>query len=200
MQNNLEKIVTVILFGSLWGFLEATVGGLMHFAGWPLTGQVMTSIGAFVMFWGIKSGLGMAGIASISLIAASFKFIDAFLFPIPINHITIINPAQAILMNGVAFLLFARLNRWTFSVSYVIMSMVLFNLGSYFIIGYKVTSHIENISRTVFLDIPAGVIMTVLASWLAERVKRYFDVSVFVKAMAALGLAVFAVLIKTIIA
>jgi len=42
-------IIVVLLFGSLWGVLEATLGGALHLLHLPFKGQVMANIGFFIM-------------------------------------------------------------------------------------------------------------------------------------------------------
>ncbi len=94
---------TVILVGSLWGFLEATLGGFLHMTHLPIAGKIMAPIGFALMFWGLKNGLKVHQLITVSIIAAAFKFLDPFLFAMPFFHIKIINPAQAIVMQGLCF-------------------------------------------------------------------------------------------------
>lgn len=182
MGNKNSSWPLAILFGSLWGFFEATLGGFLHLFNTPLTGQVMGAIGAGVMFWALRSGVRPALIPLVATVAASFKFADSFLFGLPVFDIKIINPAQAILMQGMAFAVIAR----TFknlgerlvptivpAALFVSISMVLFNLISYFAVGYKTTSHLLNPVATLLIHMPVGIVLTSATLTLLARGAHY---------------------------
>ena len=100
---NVKHIATIALFGSVWGFLEATVGGLGHHLHIPFIGTFMTCIGYSILYGALRSGLRPAGLVAVALVAASFKFADSWLFGLPPTHILILNPANSIAMQGLAF-------------------------------------------------------------------------------------------------
>ena len=173
--------ILIILFGSIWGFFEATLGGFLHMFHWPLTGQIMSAIGIGIMFWALRCGVKPYQLLIVSAIAASFKFTDAFLFAIPVFDIKIINPAQAILMQGLAFGLITTFFRafdkklsgkMAATAGTLILSMVLFNLVSFFIIGYKGTAHLENVTMTFFLHWPAGIVLSTAAIYGVEALLK----------------------------
>ena len=104
-----NNAITILLFGSLWGLLEATLGGLLHLAFVPFTGTIMASIGFAILFAAMRAGVRPAGLPFVALVAAAFKLLDAPLFGLPLMTMTIVNPAVAIASQGFAFaVLFAR--------------------------------------------------------------------------------------------
>ncbi len=100
-----KSIYGLILLGSIWGSLEATLGAILHmFAPFePYVGAVMFSIGAAIMSF----GLGMCRPKNtvkftfgIGVIASLLKGFDLFLLgPIP----QVINPMTAIVIEALAF-------------------------------------------------------------------------------------------------
>ena len=95
----LKIFMGVLLIGSIWGVLEATVGNILHFIGLhPYTGQIMTSIGTGLIAFARKL-FKVRGIAVfMAVIAALFKAVD---FLIPGSNV--VRPIIAILLVGVAF-------------------------------------------------------------------------------------------------
>ncbi len=92
-------VMGVLLLGSIWGVLEATMGNILHFIGLhPYTGQIMTSIGTGLIAFARKL-FKVRGIAVfMAVIAALFKALD---FLIPGSNV--VRPIIAILMIGVVF-------------------------------------------------------------------------------------------------
>jgi hypothetical protein len=102
-QKILMVSLMVIVFGSVWGFLEMTLGGLLHVVHFPQKGAVMGGLAislmaVFVTVTGKPSLVPLLGI-----IAASFKPVDAVIFGVPALSPYIINPAIAIVTEAVAF-------------------------------------------------------------------------------------------------
>jgi hypothetical protein len=98
-----KNIITVffgiLLFGSIWGILEATLGNLLHFIGLhPYTGLIMTSIGTGLMAFARSlykvrwTGLFMA------VIAAALKSLDLL-----IAGSNVFRPMIAIILAGMIF-------------------------------------------------------------------------------------------------
>jgi hypothetical protein len=168
----------------------------------------MMAIGAGILLMALKNNIAPLELISVSLVAASFKFTDALLFPLPLTHITIINPAQAIIMEGVSFGVIAHFfrsfekslaSRAAFSALLVAMSIVLFNVVSYFLIGYKNTMHLESILRTLVWNLPVGILATSFCLYAAGRVPAITAVPVALRAVAAAVVAVFAVVLRAVI-
>ncbi len=109
--NNLPGLVRVIIgilvFGSIWGFLEATLGGWLHMIVFPNKGAIMSGIGVAVMASALAIYRKPAMLLGIGIVAASFKLLDVWLFSLPAASIHIINPAMAIIFESLAFSLIA---------------------------------------------------------------------------------------------
>ncbi len=163
----MKRLIGIALFGSAWGFIEATVGGAMHFASIPFTGTIMASLGLAILFAASKSSLRSGDLFAASLLAASFKFLDAWLFALPIIDKQILNPATAIACQGLAAAalmkfsgdgknparLFASLS------SMAALSMMGFNLISY--VGYGwATNHTMNPLNSILVQFPATSILS----------------------------------------
>lgn len=105
----LEILIGVALFGSLWGALEATVGGLLHLVHFPYTGAIMANIGFTIM----AAAVAIYGRASlplgIGLVAASFKLLDVLLLSLSPLARGVVNPAVAIILEALAFQLVVSL-------------------------------------------------------------------------------------------
>ncbi|MFC1933555.1 hypothetical protein ACFLXX_00175 [Chloroflexota bacterium] len=106
-QGVIRLIIGILVFGSIWGFLEATLGGFLHMIIFPNKGAIMSGIGVALMGAALaiykKPGMSLG----IGIIAASFKLLDVWIFSLPITSIHIINPAMAIIFESLAFSLVA---------------------------------------------------------------------------------------------
>ncbi len=99
--NWLRKVLTMILFGAIWGLLEATVGYLLHWAPSMVSGLVMFPIGATLMMWGFRSTDDRKAILVAGLIAAAIKAVN-FAMPLPGNNIMkVLNPMISIMLQAV---------------------------------------------------------------------------------------------------
>ncbi|MBT3181393.1 MAG: hypothetical protein HN337_02670 [Deltaproteobacteria bacterium] len=165
----MKHFVTILLFGSIWGFIEATVGGAMHVIHIPFTGTIMASIGFAVLYAALKNGLKPSHLFAVSLVAASFKMLDIWLFSLPLFHMQVINPATAIAMQGLAAALILRkstglaplASRMLFTAS---LSMVTFNVISLGIYGWP-THHTNDPMGAALIQLP---IMTIVATMLSK--------------------------------
>lgn len=108
-KGSLEILIGVALFGSLWGALEATVGGLLHLVHFPYTGAIMANIGFTIM----AAAVAIYGRPSlplgIGLVAASFKLLDVLLLSLSPLARGVVNPAVAIILEALAFQLVVSL-------------------------------------------------------------------------------------------
>lgn len=167
----------VILIGSVWGFIEALVGGALHAVSSPISGSLMAPIGFGVLAYGAKRGLRAQGIVCAAIVAAFFKFLDPIIFTMPIFHIRIINPAQAIFSQGIAFVVGwyavsrvqnkSRIPKMAMIIFPI--AIILFNFISYFVVGYKETGHLLNVQETLVMKIPLGVMLTMITMYGAEN-------------------------------
>lgn len=105
----LRTIIGILVFGSIWGLVEATLGGALHLVHFAykgaLTGGIaMAIMGAFVVmyrrprlvFW-------------LAMVAALFKPLSALIYGQPVFSPFVVNPASAILLEGLAFTLVVSL-------------------------------------------------------------------------------------------
>ena len=100
-------LVGILVFGSMWGFLEATLGGFLHMVIFPNKGAIMGGIGVAIMASALAIYKKPSMLPGIGIIAALFKLLDVWLFALPIASIHIINPAMAIIFESLAFSLVA---------------------------------------------------------------------------------------------
>ena len=96
-------IIAILVFGSIWGFLEATLGGFLHMIIFPNKGAIMSGIGIAVMASALAIYRKPGMLPGIGIVAASFKLLDVWLFSLPAGSIHIINPAMAIIFESLAF-------------------------------------------------------------------------------------------------
>ena len=106
-QSVVRLIIGILVFGSLWGFLEATLGGFLHMIIFPNKGAIMGGIGVAIMASALAIYKKPSMLPGIGVVAASFKLLDVWLFTLPVASIHIINPAMAIIFESLAFSLIA---------------------------------------------------------------------------------------------
>lgn len=106
-QDIARLIIGVVVFGSIWGFLEATLGGFLHMIIFPNKGAIMAGIGTALMASALAIYKKPGMLPVIGIIAASFKLMSAWIFSLPVTSIHIINPAMAIIFESLVFSLVA---------------------------------------------------------------------------------------------
>jgi len=95
--------VGVLVFGSIWGFLEATLGGYLHMIIFPNKGAIMAGIGVAIMSSALAIYRKPSILPWIGVVAALFKLLDVWFFAQPITSIHIVNPAMAIIFESLVF-------------------------------------------------------------------------------------------------
>jgi hypothetical protein len=105
----LRFIIGIVVFGSIWGLVEATLGGALHLAHFAYKGAVtggiaMAIMGAFVFMYRRPKLAFWLGV-----IAALFKPLSALIYGQPVFSPFVVNPASAILLEGLAFTLVVSL-------------------------------------------------------------------------------------------
>jgi hypothetical protein len=100
-------LIGILVFGSIWGLLEATLGGVMHLINFPNTGAIMGGVGMIIMATALAYYRKPAMLTGIGVVAASFKLLNVWLLLIPVNVPHIINPIAAIILEAMAFSLVA---------------------------------------------------------------------------------------------
>lgn len=115
LPGSVRLIIGILVFGSIWGFLEATLGGFLHMIIFPNKGAIMSGIGIALMASALAIYRKPVMLPGIGIVAASFKLLDVWLFSLPAASIHIINPAMAIIFESLAFCLVAMflMNRIT---------------------------------------------------------------------------------------
>jgi len=103
----IRLIIGVLVFGSIWGFFEATLGGFLNLIIFPNKGAIMCGIGMAVMSAALAIYRKPAMLSAIGVVAASFKWLNAWLLFVPANSVQIINPAMSIVLEALAFSLVA---------------------------------------------------------------------------------------------
>ena len=103
----IHLIIGVLVFGSIWGLLEATLGGFFHLINFPNTGAIMGGVGMAVLGAALATYKKPIMLPGIGIIAASFKLLNVWILFVPVNVPHIINPVAAIILESLAFSLVA---------------------------------------------------------------------------------------------
>lgn len=155
--NILSVIVGIVLFGSIWGLVEATLGGALHLIHFAYKGAIMGGIGMSIMAAFVVMYRRPKLAFFIAVIAALFKPLSAVIYGQPIFAPFVVNPASAILLEGLAFSLVISLLFKGFE------SSIKMRIGAGVAAGY--------LSIILFGVLASVVGMGNWASWgLAERV------------------------------
>ena len=104
-QSVVRLIIGILVFGSIWGLLEATLGGFLNMIIFPNKGAIMGGIGMAIMGVALAVYRKPAMLPGIGIVAASFKWLNSWLLFVPISAVYIINPATAIFLESLAFCL-----------------------------------------------------------------------------------------------
>jgi hypothetical protein len=101
--NILHVVIGILVFGSVWGLVEATLGGGLHLIHFAYKGAVTGGIGLAIMatFVVIYRRPKLAFL--LAVIAALFKPLSAVIYGQPIFAPFVVNPGSAILLEGLAF-------------------------------------------------------------------------------------------------
>ena len=131
-------IIGILIFGSIWGFFEATLGGLLNMIIFPNKGAIMGGIGMAIMGIALAIYRKPAMLPCIGIVAASFKLLNVWLLFVPISAVYIINPATAIFLESLAFsvVMVFVMNRMEKNVYVGVWATVLAGLISISIYGY----------------------------------------------------------------
>ncbi len=102
-RTTLNSLMMVLVFGSLWGLLEATLGGFLHLIHLPQKGAIMAGIGMAVMAAFVATSRKPAWVIGVGVVAASFKALDGIILHVPLSAPMVMNPALAIVMESLVF-------------------------------------------------------------------------------------------------
>jgi hypothetical protein len=101
----LQLIIGILVIGSIWGLVEATLGGALHLIHFAYKGAITGGIGMALMAAFVVIYRRPKLVFSIGVIAALFKPLSALIYGQPVFSPFVVNPASAILLEGLAFTL-----------------------------------------------------------------------------------------------
>ena len=107
--NVLRLVIGILVFGSIWGLIEATLGGALHLIHFTYKGAITGGIGMAIMAAFVVMYRRPKLAFCIAVIAALFKPLSAVIYGQPIFAPFVVNPASAILLEGLAFSLVVSL-------------------------------------------------------------------------------------------
>jgi hypothetical protein len=105
----LRVIVGILVFGSVWGLVEATLGGALHLVHFAYKGAITGAIGMALMATFVVIYRRPRLVFWTGVIAALFKPLSAVIYGQPVFSPFVVNPASAILLEALAFTLVVSL-------------------------------------------------------------------------------------------
>ncbi|UCD22786.1 MAG: hypothetical protein JSW22_03990 [Chloroflexota bacterium] len=105
----LHVVIGILVFGSVWGLVEATLGGALHLIHFAYKGAITAGIGMSIMATFVVVYRRPKLVFFIAAIAAMFKPLSALIYGQPVFAPFVANPASAILLEGLAFSLVVSL-------------------------------------------------------------------------------------------
>jgi len=173
----MKQLITILMFGAVWGLIEATLGGALHLVRLPFTGTIMASIGFALLYGALRAGARPYHLFAVALVAAAFKFADGPLFGLPFLDRTVVNPAVAIASQGLACAFVLRpgsISERSLALGLrflcaAAVSVVAFNAVSIGAFGWE-TNQSKNMAVTALIHLPIiALASTVLARTVVER-------------------------------
>ncbi|OGN91606.1 MAG: hypothetical protein A2Z75_06030 [Chloroflexi bacterium RBG_13_50_10] len=101
--NILRVVIGILVFGSVWGLVEATLGGALHLIHFAYKGAIAGGFGMAIMATFVVMYRRPRLVFWIGVIAALFKPLSAVIYGQPIFAPFVVNPASAILLEALAF-------------------------------------------------------------------------------------------------
>ncbi|MDH4067573.1 MAG: hypothetical protein OEU97_01390 [Dehalococcoidia bacterium] len=105
----LRLFIGILVFGSIWGLVEATLGGALHLVHFAYKGAITGGFGMAIMAAFVVTYRRPKLAFCIAVTAALFKPLSALIYGQPIFAPFVYNPASAILLEGLAFSLVVSL-------------------------------------------------------------------------------------------
>jgi hypothetical protein len=105
----LGPLIGILVFGSIWGLVEATLGGALHLVHFAYKGAITGGLGMAIMATFVVIYRRPKLVFWIGVIAALFKPLSAVIYGQPIFSPFVVNPASAILLEALAFTLVVSL-------------------------------------------------------------------------------------------
>jgi hypothetical protein len=105
----LAIIIGILVFGSVWGLVEATLGGALHLIHFTYKGAITGGIAMSIMAAFVVTYRRPRLVFWVGVIAALFKPLSALIYGQPVFSPFVVNPASAILLEGLGFTLVTSL-------------------------------------------------------------------------------------------
>jgi hypothetical protein len=105
----LRVVIGILVFGSIWGLVEATLGGALHLIHFAYKGAITGGIAMAIMAAFVVTYRQPKLVFWLGVIAALFKPLSAIIYGQPIFSPFVVNPASAILLEALAFTLVVSL-------------------------------------------------------------------------------------------
>ena len=107
--NTLYVILGILVFGSVWGLVEATLGGALHLVHFAYKGAVTGGVGMAIMAAFVATYRRPKLVLWLGVIAALFKPLSALIYGQPVFAPFVVNPASAIILEALGFTLVVSL-------------------------------------------------------------------------------------------
>ena len=105
----LRVVIGILVFGSIWGLVEATLGGALHVVHFAYKGAITGGIAMAIMAAFVVTYRRPKLVFWLGVIAALFKPLSAVIYGRPIFDPLVVNPASAILLEALGFTLVVSL-------------------------------------------------------------------------------------------
>jgi hypothetical protein len=102
-------VIGILVFGSVWGLVEAVLGGALHLIHFTYKGAITGGIAMAIMAAFVVTYRQPKLVFWLGVIAALFKPLSALIYGQPIFAPFVVNPASAILLEALAFTLVVSL-------------------------------------------------------------------------------------------
>lgn len=97
----MDKLKSIVFWGSCWGILEATLGWVLHLIHFKNEVLVLYPFGLMCMMMAVRQTGQASAVIKVAGVASLVKLINLFMLPaVPVYHVT--NPAVAIFLEGLA--------------------------------------------------------------------------------------------------
>jgi len=105
----LRAVIGIVVFGSVWGLVEATLGGALHLIHFAYKGAITGGIAMAIMAAFVVTYRRPKLVFWLGVVAALFKPLSAVIYGQPVFAPFVVNPASAILLEALAFTLVVSL-------------------------------------------------------------------------------------------
>ena len=99
----------ILVFGSVWGLVEATLGGALHLVHFGYKGAITGGVGMAIMAAFVATYRQPKLVFWLGVIAALFKLLSALIYGQPVFAPFVVNPASAIILEALGFALVVSL-------------------------------------------------------------------------------------------